>query len=282
MQSTAVLDEAEVEDEDAPGAERGVLRVIWTSAVDHQQLVIGTVAILAALAAWEICASTHVVNPAITSSPSRVARGLVKFIGSQQGRHDIAISAKEYFIGVILALLVGIPLGIVAGWFKYVSALIQPFLTFLNSVPLIAFVPLMVLWFGLGLTSKVVIVFLVCILPVTITCMSGVKTVESHLVDVARVFGARDIQVLWTLVLPGSIPAIAAGVRLSVGFGLIGVVVGEIVASTAGLGYVISVAGNSFDADQLFVAVTIIAAAGLIFTAIVRRLERRVDRWRVA
>jgi ABC-type nitrate/sulfonate/bicarbonate transport system permease component len=257
---------------------RSSLGVFWAR---RGQTIVGFVAIVVVLALWQVAAETGLVNRGFTSAPSSVAPAFIRFVGSKAGRYDMEVSGKEYAFGLLLGMAVGLPIGLLVGWYRWIAAVMNPFLVTLNSTPLIALAPLFVIWFGLGLESKVAIVFLITVLPIVITTVSGVRSVESSLVNVARAFRANPLQLFWTLLLPGSFPAMIAGVRLAVGFGLIGVVVGEIVASTAGVGYYIESSGNSFEATSLFVGITVIVIAGLLLAALVRLIERRVQRWRL-
>ena len=156
----------------------------------------------------------------------------------------------------------------------------EPFVTSLYSVPRVALLPLIILWLGIGIESKVAVVFLGAVFPVIVNVMTGMRTVDEALVKCARAFGADNRQVLWTVALPGSVPFMVAGTRLGAGRGLVGIVVGELVASQAGIGHMMSRAGATFQTDKVFVGVILLAAFGLLLSKSLGALEARVDAWR--
>ena len=150
----------------------------------------------------------------------------------------------------------------------------------LNATPQVAFLPLIVVWVGTGLGQRVLIIFLLAVLPLAINAHAAVRTTDPRLVKVASSLGASDWRLLRTIVLPSSVPFLLAGLRLAIGRGMIGVVVGEIYGSAAGVGAMINQAGARFQTDKVFVGVLTIVAAGVILVEIVQRIERRVDVWR--
>jgi len=150
----------------------------------------------------------------------------------------------------------------------------------LNATPQVAFLPLIIVWVGIGLWSKIVVIFLLTVLPVAINALASVKTVDARLLRVAKSFGAPEWQVFKNIILPSSVPFLLTGLRLGVGRAMIGIVVGELYAATAGVGFMIHVAGSSFQTDKVFVGVLIIALTGLGLIEVIRRVERRVEVWR--
>ena len=140
--------------------------------------------------------------------------------------------------------------------------------------------PLLILWLGIGIESKIAIVFLGAIFPIVMNVMAGMRTLDEHLLRCARSFGATDRQILLTIALPSTLPFLIAGIRLAVGRALIGVVVGELVASTAGIGHMMAMASASFQTDKVFVGVMILAATGYGLTELLSRAEAHFERWR--
>jgi NitT/TauT family transport system permease protein len=193
---------------------------------------------------------------------------------------DLAWSSVGYTLGLALAIATGIPLGLAAGWYRRFSYAVAPFLSALNATPQVAFLPLIVVWVGTGLGARVLIIFLLAVLPIAINAHAAVRTTDPRLVRVAASFGAGDWWLFRTIVLPSALPFLLAGLRLAVGRGMIGVVVGEIYGSASGIGAMINQAGSRFQTDRVFVGVLTIVAAGVILVEIVGRLERRFDAWR--
>jgi NitT/TauT family transport system permease protein len=175
---------------------------------------------------------------------------------------------------------VGLPLGVIAGRSKIIDAMVDPYVTVLNATPRLIFLPLFILWFGIGMWSKVVIVFIGAVFPLLINTQEGVKNVDQVLVNVVRSFGANEWQVMKTVVLPNSVPYIVAGLRLAIGRAILGVVVGEFFGASEGLGYMIASAATNYKVDVVFVGVAIFMGLSLVLTLWVKNLETRLSRWR--
>lgn len=248
----------------------------------HERAVLGALSVAVALAAWEVAGRMRLVDPLFISAPSRIVAAGAELFAAGDIWNDLRVSGIEFLAGFVLSVLVGIPLGLVMGWYRRVAYLLDPFVNALYATPRVALLPLVVIWLGIGIWSKIAIVFLGAVFPVLLSTYSGVRTTDARLLRAARSFGADDLQIFRTLILPGSVPFIVTGLRLGIGRALIGVVVGELYAATAGIGFLISVAGNSFQTDKVFVGVLLIAVAGIASMELLTRLERRFDRWRPA
>jgi len=247
-----------------------------------ERAVLGAAAVAAALVGWEVAGRMRLVDPLFISAPSRIVAAGIELFAEGGIWNDIRVSGIEFLAGFALSVLVGIPVGLVTGWYRRVAYVLDPFVNALYATPRVALLPLVVIWLGIGIWSKIAIVFLGAVFPVLLSTYSGVRTTDARLLRAARSFGADDLQVFRTLILPGSVPFIITGLRLGVGRALIGVVVGELYAAQAGIGFLISVAGNQFQTDKVFVGVFLIAFVGVASMEILTRLERRFDRWRPA
>ena len=150
----------------------------------------------------------------------------------------------------------------------------------MNATPRVALLPLVIIWLGIGILSKVGIIFLGAVFPMLINARDGVKTTPLSLINAARSFGASEWQVFKTVVFPSTLPFVLTGLRIAVGRALVGVLVGELYAATAGIGFMITVAGATFQTDKVFVGVLIFAIAGIVLTDILDRIEHRFDKWR--
>jgi NitT/TauT family transport system permease protein len=263
----------------------------------HERIILGGCMVILVLIAWEglergwwanllhpllgTSAERFKLKPIFISSPTLVARAAFRmfFVTGEMWR-DLAWSSLGYCCGLAFAIAFGIPLGLAAGWYRRLSYAIEPFLSALNATPQIAFLPLIVIWVGTGFGARVLIVFLLAVLPIAISAHAAVRTTDPRLVRVAMSFGAGDWRLFRTIILPSSIPFLLAGLRLAIGRGMIGVVVGEIYGSAAGVGAMINQAGSRFETDKVFVGVLTIVAAGVILVGIIRRIERRVEVWR--
>jgi NitT/TauT family transport system permease protein len=152
----------------------------------------------------------------------------------------------------------------------------------MNATPRVALLPLVIIWLGIGILSKVGIIFLGAVFPIMINTRDGVKTTPSNLLTAARSFGASEWMIFKTVVLPSTVPFILSGLRLGLGRAIVGVMVGELYAATAGIGFMITVAGATFQTDKVFVGVLIFALTGMIGMEILSRVERRFSSWRPA
>jgi NitT/TauT family transport system permease protein len=246
----------------------------------HRSVILGSVTMAFFLVIWELAPALGLVKPIFTSSPSRIVVA-AQWLFANGFWYDIWVSFSEFALGFGLAIALGIPVGVLLGWFPTPRAMFEPFVISLYSVPRVALLPLIILWLGIGIQSKVAMVFLGAIFPIIVNAMSGVTTVDEVLVKCARAFGANDRQVLWTVALPGSVPFMIAGMRLGAGRGLVGVVVGEMVAAQAGVGHMMARAGATFQTDKVFVGVILLAIFGLLLSKSLQALEAKVDSWRV-
>jgi NitT/TauT family transport system permease protein len=240
---------------------------------------LGLAALVLFLVIWELLPALGLVRPVFSSSPSRIVRAA--FSLAQNGLwHHIAVSGGEFLLGFTLAAVVGIALGLAMGWYRRLDAVFDPFIQLFNATPRLALAPLMIIWLGIGLVSKVAIVFLGGIVSIVLNTRSGLRDVPQPLVQCARVFGATDRQLFLTVALPTALPWIIAGLRLAVGRALIAVVIAELLSSTAGLGHLITISTTSLQTDKVFVAVAILAGTGLALSKLLGALETRFENWR--
>jgi NitT/TauT family transport system permease protein len=247
---------------------------------DHERTLLGTTAVLVFLAVWERAGTTGAVSPLFISAPSRIWTAFLLLAKSGELGKDVLVSGQEFLFGFGLAILVGIPLGVLMGWYRRLDALLDPFVNAFNATPRIALLPLLIIWLGIGVNSKIAIVFIGALFAILISTITGIHSLDEVLIRASRSFGASDIQMFRTVALPGSVPFILSGIRLGLGHALVGVVVGELYGSTAGIGYLISLSSNNFQTDKVFVGVAIVAGAGILFTILLRRIESHYEAWR--
>lgn len=262
-----------------PGAARPSIVKSWYSRYERYLLGIGGLAML--VAAWQALAQTRTINPDFFSEPSQIASSMVQYFHQGTGWEDLAVSGKEFAIGFGLSLLIGIPVGIGLGWYHRLDALLDGVISGLYNAPRIALAPLFVIWLGIGTASKVAVVILSSIFPIIISARSGVQEASRSLTAMARSFGAGHLRVLASVVLPGSIPSISSGIRIAIAQGLLGVVLAEYIASTAGLGYTVVTAASQLATPRLYDAVIIITVIGILLTEVFRGVENYFSRWRV-
>ncbi len=247
----------------------------------YEGSILGGTAVLVVLAIWQaIWSYTNWISPLFFSGPSAIARQFWYTLTQGTLLADLAFSGKNFAIGFGIALVAGVAVGVLIGWYRRARLIADPFLNALYATPRIAMVPLIIIWFGIGMWSKVFIVFLSAFFPILVNTVAGIRNMDSDLLRAARAFCASDWQIFKTLAIPGSVPFILTGVRQGVALGLIGVVVGEMFGGSEGIGFMVAYGGQTFQTDTLFVGVVIIAFAGILLTSIAERLERRFSRWR--
>jgi ABC-type nitrate/sulfonate/bicarbonate transport system permease component len=246
----------------------------------HQSFILGGTSVIVALTVWQWLWSAGKISPLFFTGPSQVAERFVAEWTDGRLKQDMLYSGTNFVIGVGLAITTGVVAGVVIGWYRTLAMVVEPFLTGLYSTPRVALVPLVLIWFGIGMWSKVFIVFINALFPVLINTVGGVRAIDRDLLRAARAFCASDWQIFTTVVVPGSVPFILTGVRQAVALGLIGVVVGEMFGGSEGIGYMVNYGGQTFQTDTVFLGVVIIALSGITLTWLAERLERHFSRWR--
>ena len=254
---------------------------IYKFYLNQEKKILGGLAVGIFLIIWELAGNVYQwINPMFMSAPSLIFKAAVQLFASGEIYNDLYVSGIELLGGYFLAVAVAIPFGIMVGWYKRMSYVFDPFINAMNATPRVALLPLVIIWLGIGILSKVGIIFLGAVFSILINTRDGVKTTPVNLLNAARSFGASEWMVFKTVVIPSTIPFILTGLRLAVGRALVGVLVGELYAATAGIGFMITVAGATFQTDKVFVGVLIFALGGMIGMELLTKLERRFDKWR--
>ena len=216
----------------------------------------------------------------LISSPTSVAEAFVKeFARGDIWRH-IWASLSVWLVGFSIASVVGILLGLAAGWYRRAGLITVPWLNFVYAAPDLAFVPIFILWFGLGFVFKVWVVFLGVVIYVALNTIAGVHATEDRFLAVARTYGASRAKTFRSIVLPGSVPYIMTGLRLASGRAVVGVIGAEFISANEGLGFFISISGTTFQTARVFVGILLLAGTGILLNEVLGRVERRFDSWR--
>ena len=250
---------------------------------ENEASIMGWGFILLVLLGWEAIPLVVTLPKGLSlffTTPYHIGIALYELIDNGNILHHFYISATEFLVGLGLAIVVGLPLGMIMGRSTTINAMFDPFVTAFNATPRLVFLPLVLLWVGLGIWSKVVIVFIGALFPLLINTIEGVKNVDRVLVNVVRSFGAGEWQIMKMVVLPNSLPYIVAGLRLAIGRAILGVVVGEFFGSSEGLGFVMAAAAGNYQVDILFAGLILFMGISLAMTMSVKRLESRLSRWR--
>lgn len=242
--------------------------------------LIVAVEIIIILAVWEIAISGfHVVRPVFMPPPSAILESLVELAGRSSTANHVMYSVGNLIVGVLLAILIGVPVGLAVGWSRFLDLVASPVIWTIYSVPKVAFAPIVILALGLGPPSKVFLVFLLGVFPICLNTIEGVRTVDPSLIRASRVFGTNGIRMLWTIVLPATLPFILVGIRRAVALGFIGAMLGEFIGGNTGVGYLLKRATHDFlmdDALAIVVIMILVANLGLVLTDVI---QRRVAPW---
>jgi NitT/TauT family transport system permease protein len=239
----------------------------------------GLISILAGLALWEFLSRVVVANALFLAAPTQIFAAIYNLALTGQLWPHITISAAEFAIGYVIASALGIVMGFAMASSELGKKVLQPWISGLYATPTIALAPLFILWLGIGIWSKVLVVIFLVLFPVTINTEAGLRTTSARLIEMLRSFGATPRQIFFKLSLPSAMPFILAGLKLGIGRGLIGVVVAELFGSRAGLGRLISQSADAFNMPELFAGVIILAVAGIVMTAGFTWLERVLVPW---
>jgi NitT/TauT family transport system permease protein len=228
---------------------------------------------------WQLGAWSGLVNPLYVSSPVAIWTQAVDQAASGELAANLYVSSLEFVAGFGLAMLVGVALGVIAGWFRTVEYILDPFIWFTYAAPLVAFYPIFVAKLGLGVPTVITIAFLFAMPAIYANTLGGIQNIDQDLVRMGTSFGAGRRDVFFSVALPASMSMVVAGLRLSIGRALMGVVVAEIFGATAGLGYSITYYGQMMQTSRMMVPLLVVIAFGVVLTQGLAALETRLD-WR--
>jgi len=251
-----------------------------TFATRYRKVWLGGLAVIAFFAAWQAIFLVVPFNPLFISKPSAIAAGYVDLIQSGDLLHDLAVSAVPFFLGLGAAVVIGVPLGIVMGWRVRVGYALDPLMTIFYASPLVALAPLLVIFFGVGVSGKAIIVFTLSVFPFIFNANAGVRAVDRLLVNVVRSLGGGEWDLYRKVIFPSVLPYIVAAARIAVGRALIGVLVGEFFAASEGIGFAISQFGDLFAMDKMFACILTVMVIAVVLTEGIRWAERAAFPWR--
>jgi len=248
-----------------------------------EPMILGIASVTVLLVVWEMLPRLLTVSAGTKlffTTPTQIVGTLWRLFSTGVIWQPLGVSASGFAIGLGLAIVVGIPLGVLIGRSRTLNAMLDPFITAFNATPRLVFLPLLMLWFGLGLSMKVVIVFIGALFPLLINTYEGVRNADRTLINVVRSFGASEWDVARLVVIPNAMPYIIAGLRLAIGRAVLGVVVAEFFGSESGLGVMMVQAAGRYQVDVVFSGLIVFAVLSLAMTAMVQVLENRLSRWR--
>jgi NitT/TauT family transport system permease protein len=247
----------------------------------YRKVLLGLLAIAIFLAAWQAAFLVFPFNPLFISKPNLIWDAFVGMIVSGDLFHDLAVSAVPFLYGFSVAVVVGITLGVIMGWRQRVSYTLDPIMTIFYASPLVALAPLVIVFFGVGVSGKAIIIFLLSVFPFIFNAQAGVRAVDPLLINVVRSLGGSERDLYLKVLVPSVLPYMVAGARIAVGRGLIGILVGEFFAASEGIGYAIARFGDLFALDKMFACIFAIMIIAVVMTEGIRWAERAAFPWRV-
>lgn len=249
-----------------------------------RQLTLSAATLLVLLAIWWSVTALKLISPLFLPAPQQVLHQLLT-VASAQGFMDatlwqhLSASLTRILIALFAAALIGIPVGIAMGLNATVRGILDPLIELYRPVPPLAYLPLMVIWFGIGETSKILLIYLAIFAPVALSALAGVKSAQQVRLRAARSLGASRWQVLWYVVLPGALPEILTGLRIGLGVGWSTLVAAELIAATRGLGFMVQSAGEFLATDVVLAGIAVIAVIAFTLELGLRALQRRLTPW---
>ncbi len=240
----------------------------------------GFITLMVFLVLWDQISRHWVDNRLLLVGPIEVFRALVDSWREGTLQTDLKVSGEEFLKGFLPSVAFGLVLGMLLGTSKRIKGYLDPALDALNATPFIALAPLLILWFGIGTTKTIVLVFVLTFSPVATNTDTGIRSADPQLIDATRSFGASPLELFTKVRLPAALPLILTGVRIAIGRGLIGVVVGELFGSQQGVGYRILISSQVFATPLLLGGVVVFAIAGVLLVKLMQFIERKAAPWR--
>lgn len=240
--------------------------------------------IICALIVWQLVTAFQLIAPLFLPSPETVLQNLQTLVtvglAQQTLFDDVWISIVRVGLGFLAAVVIGVPVGILMGWNDVIFEIIDPFIQFIRPVPPLAYIPLLVVWLGIGETPKVVLILIGTLPVILISTVSGVRSTPIQRIRVAQCLGANQFQLFFYTVLPSALPEIFTGMRVGIGIAWSCLVAAELIAATAGLGWLVQYAGQNLQIGVIFVGIIVIGLSGYLMELIIRAIERVAVPWK--
>ena len=247
----------------------------------HRDPLLGALSVALFFALWQAAFLVVPFNPLFISKPSLIAAGLVDLMATGDLAHDLAVSAVPFTYGFAAAVVTGFAVGIIMGARARVGYALDPLMTVFYASPLVALAPLAVIFFGVGVAGKAIIIFLLSVFPFIFNTAAGVRAVDPLLINVVRSLGGSERDLYRKVILPSVLPYVIAASRIAIGRALIGVLVAEFFAASEGIGYAVARFGDLFALDRMFACIIVIMAIAVVLTQAIRWVERAAFPWRL-
>jgi ABC-type nitrate/sulfonate/bicarbonate transport system permease component len=258
-------------------ARRESLAVRWYRA--HASTARGLLSLLIVASMWE-AAGRSGRWPLLIAPLSDIVVKFVQLAGSGELTRHALVSLNEFTVGFLIAAVVGVLLGVAIASSDAVRDFVDPWVSAVYATPTVALAPLFIFIFGIDAPSKMAVVFLLAVFPIIINTATGIRSTDQVFIEAARSFSANRAQIFTKVLLPAALPFIVAGLRLGIGRGLVGVVVGEFIGARAGLGYMIFRSSQAYEIDAMWVGVFLLAGTGVLAVVVLQKVEQHLAPWR--
>lgn len=247
---------------------------------DLQLILLSFLGILTFFAVWQIASMTGMIDQKLLPPPTKIFVTLMdKFVNKEPDGNVLLVnmmaSLQVALSGFLLAIVIGIPLGLVMGWWSYANQFLRPIFELIRPIPPIAWIPLVVVWFGIGLQAKALIIFFTAFVPCVINSYTGIRLTNQTYINVSKTFGASNFEIFYKVGIPYSLPMVFAGIRVALGNSWSTLVAAEMLAASAGLGYMIQLGRTIARPDLVIVGMVVIGAMGAILSMILSRVEKK-------
>jgi NitT/TauT family transport system permease protein len=245
----------------------------------HEKKIDAVSSLIIGLILWEAVDYALVRNPLILVGPSQIAASFVTLLIQGELPRHIYTTFVEFILGYLVGVVVGIGFGVLMGVSRGAKQILHPWVIIAYNTPVILLAPLFIIALGIGIVSKVGIVFIGAVFPVLFNTYAGITTADGRFIEAVRAFGGSKFHVFTKVTIPSAFPFVMTGMRLSVGRAIVGAIISEFFGSKAGIGYMISVASEEFETAQAFVGVILLAVGGYLAFEILKYAERRLAPW---
>src|SRR4029079_404468 len=242
----------------------------------------GFALIAAILVAWEVCSATAIIDPVVFPRVSLIFTTWGEIIANGELFRQLMPSLGRIFTGVGIAIAVAVPVGLLMGTVPFVHRLLEPLVEFIRPIPSSAYIPVAILFLGIGNEMKVFVVALACFFPILLNTYSGVRGIDPVVIDTGRTFGVTPLNTLAQIIFPAALPSILTGIQISLGLGLIVVVVAEMISGNNGIGYLILNMQRIFRVPEMFAGIFTLGLLGYLLNLVFLRIERYLLRWRIS
>lgn len=250
---------------------------VWGSGRLRADLWLPALSVVVFLAAWQVIGS-H-LNPILLSTPWAIAQGFWDILVRGTLLRGLLASLEDLGVGFGLAIVAGVGFGVLMGRYRTVERVLDPYVAFMNATPMVALVPAVIIWFGVGFQARVFFVLILAVWSVLVNTVAGIKNVQRGLMEVGVSFGLSESQLVRWVSLPAAVPYILAGIRVGLGKAIVGMIIGEMDMQLAGLGGLVANYGDAFQTADLFAVIICTSIFGVIFVAVLGLAQRRWFRW---